>query len=286
MRKLDKCQKMYESLMISNKLEDIVQEAFRKKNKSVLKKYRPVFAFACSFCLVFVILSNVSPDFVEATANIPFVKDLVRVVTVQKYKEETEIELVDVEMPALANTGNTELEKRVNEAINTKIDTVIEESKGVAREFKESINKMQEEEHTFEPMQINVNYTIKHSDENIVSFEIAKQEEFYSFYEEKYYFNIDLKTGKDITLEDCLGQEYQKIANAQIEEQMSQMVMANEATFFTKEDNVLLEHGNSFNGIEENQDFYINEQGKVVIVFPKYSIAPGYMGILEFEIEK
>ena len=40
-------------------------------------------------------------------------------------------------------------------------------------------------------------------------------------------------------------------------------------------------------GIEdEYQDFYINSNGKVVIVFEKYKIAPGYMGTQEFEIDK
>lgn len=39
-----------------------------------------------------------------------------------------------------------------------------------------------------------------------------------------------------------------------------------------------------FESIEEDQDFYINEAGHVVVVFPKYAIAPGYMGEREFEV--
>ena len=40
-----------------------------------------------------------------------------------------------------------------------------------------------------------------------------------------------------------------------------------------------------FSGIKnEYQDFYIDKQGNVVIVYPKYTIAPGYMGIQEFSI--
>ena len=42
-----------------------------------------------------------------------------------------------------------------------------------------------------------------------------------------------------------------------------------------------------FSGIEnEYQNFYINSEGKVVIVFEKYEIAPGYMGTQEFVIDK
>ena len=37
---------------------------------------------------------------------------------------------------------------------------------------------------------------------------------------------------------------------------------------------------------DEYQDFYINENKKVTVVFQKYEIAPGYMGIQEFEIDR
>lgn len=33
-----------------------------------------------------------------------------------------------------------------------------------------------------------------------------------------------------------------------------------------------------------NQSFYITDQGKLMISFDKYVVAPGYMGIQEFEI--
>ena len=36
----------------------------------------------------------------------------------------------------------------------------------------------------------------------------------------------------------------------------------------------------------EYQNFYINSEGKVAIVFEKYEIAPGYMGTQEFVIDK
>ncbi len=34
----------------------------------------------------------------------------------------------------------------------------------------------------------------------------------------------------------------------------------------------------------DDPGFYLNEKGNVVVVYPKYEIAPGYMGIQEFEI--
>jgi len=40
----------------------------------------------------------------------------------------------------------------------------------------------------------------------------------------------------------------------------------------------------AFKGIDENQNFYINEDGKLVIAFNSYEAAPGYMGAVEFII--
>ena len=47
--------------------------------------------------------------------------------------------------------------------------------------------------------------------------------------------------------------------------------------YFTQEDG-------GFRSIQEDQGFYVNERGNVVVVFLKYEIAPGYMGTQEFEI--
>ena len=38
----------------------------------------------------------------------------------------------------------------------------------------------------------------------------------------------------------------------------------------------------NFRQIAENQDFYVNTDGHVVICFNEYEVAPGYMGCVEF----
>jgi hypothetical protein len=39
-----------------------------------------------------------------------------------------------------------------------------------------------------------------------------------------------------------------------------------------------------FDSIAKDQSFYINNEGKLVISFDKYEVAPGYMGVVEFII--
>ena len=40
-----------------------------------------------------------------------------------------------------------------------------------------------------------------------------------------------------------------------------------------------------FKEIDRDQDFYINEQNKLVIMFEEYEVAPGNMGTPEFVID-
>ena len=44
------------------------------------------------------------------------------------------------------------------------------------------------------------------------------------------------------------------------------------------------EYSEAFTSIRDNQPFYLNEAGRPVVLFEKYEIAPGYMGVQEFEI--
>ena len=42
----------------------------------------------------------------------------------------------------------------------------------------------------------------------------------------------------------------------------------------------------NFEAIAPDQHFYFNDAGNLVLVFDKYTVAPGYMGTPEFEIQR
>lgn len=149
------------------------------------------------------------------------------------------------------------------------------------------LDKQNSAESAFYPTEMEINYEVKYSDEKVASFVIRKSESFCNYIEERFYYNIDLKTGKELTLKEMLGDDYKQIATKQIEEQIEKRKQEDEnAIFFEEEDNFYLEHGAAFDEIDENHSYYMNDKKNAVVVFPKYSIAPGYMGILEFEIIK
>ncbi len=282
MKEIKKAKKVYNMIKVPDKLSQDVENTiddylgYKTKN-SIWKK---VSCIAASFLLVFVVSINTIDVFAENVLKIPVIGNVAKIFTIQHYIKQDDTKLVEADYPIIANTGNTELENRINKEINDKLDTIIAEAEQKAAEYKEAYYSTLEEgqEDLFSPMEIKVDYDIKFSSDEMLSFIIYKWESYSSFQEENIYYNIDLTTGRNITLEDMLGKNYIDLANKQILSQIEERKK--------DENNMYFEDELKFKTIQSNQDFYINENGNVVIVFQKYEIAPGYMGKQEFEILK
>lgn len=104
----------------------------------------------------------------------------------------------------------------------------------------------------------------------------AVYENWSSACKESRYYNLDLRTGEEVSLKDLLGDDYEALANESIRQQIAERERSGE-TFFA-------EDAGGFTGISENTKFYINASHNPVIVFDKYEIASGAAGEIEFEI--
>jgi len=87
-------------------------------------------------------------------------------------------------------------------------------------------------------------------------------------------YNIDQSTGQELALKDLFIDNYD-YANI-IDEEIGRRIAADESGMY-------FEDPNGFNGISENQNYYL-QNGNLVIYFGQYEIAPYAAGILEFRI--
>lgn len=271
----------YEEIEIPEGLSTKVEEALAshpRQERSRRSWYRPAIQIAAACCALFVILVNSSEVFAKNLYELPVIGTVARIFTFREYKEEDEYNYINIKVPAIQNTGNNALENRINQEITLKINQIIEEAKEHAKEYYDAYMATGGEESTFHPVELYVDYIICYQSDELLSFVIDKCETFASAYTEKYYYNIDLKYGRELTLHDVLGDGYLERVNEQIRAQIAQREESDESQSFFEGEEGFLE-------ISENQDFYINETGKVVIVFDRYSIAPGYMGFPEFVID-
>ena len=110
----------------------------------------------------------------------------------------------------------------------------------------------------------------------ILSFLIEKTETLASAYQEYMYYNINLNTGKILTLKDLLGDNYQDVITQEIRKQISAYPEEERSLFF--------EEVNIKDFINQDRIFYINQDKRIVIKFQKYEIAAGVAGPVEFVI--
>jgi len=95
---------------------------------------------------------------------------------------------------------------------------------------------------------------------------------------------LDRKTGQVLELSGLFQPEANYIfpISREIKAQMSEQINAGEADYFLP--GGIWSDEECFQSIEPDQNFYINKNGQLVIVFAEYEVAPGSMGSPEFVI--
>lgn len=185
------------------------------------------------------------------------------------------VEIPTIEMIA-EDTGITvdEINQEILDQCNQYADDAVMRAEEYRTAFLETGGTPEEwAEHN---IKITVGYEIRQQNNEYLSFVVRGTENWTNAYSESKYYNLDLNTGKYVTLKDLLGGDYVELVNKSIREQIAERQNAGE-TFFTEEEG-------GFSGITEDVRFYINENNRPVIVFERYEIAPGAAGEVEFEI--
>ncbi len=92
------------------------------------------------------------------------------------------------------------------------------------------------------------------------------------------YIILDKTSGQILELADLFQPEADYVfpISREIQAQMAEQINAGEADYFLP--GGIWPDEECFKSIEDNQNFYINENGQLVIVFAEYEVAPGNMG--------
>lgn len=116
-------------------------------------------------------------------------------------------------LPALELPGDTDLEQRINLAIQTRIDQVLQEAEDRRGPSRDAYVATGGAEEDFIPVMIDVDYEIKCQNDHYLSFVLTETETRANAYTELYTYNIDLQAGRELTLRDMLGPDYKELAN-------------------------------------------------------------------------
>lgn len=281
-RKILDAKKSYESLEIPEELNMMVEESIirskrrYRKNKKILWKKRVKVGIAASLLVAssFTIGINTSKSFAMKVNTVPVLSEIAKLVSFKAFDVKSKYIQAEVNIPSVENTGSKTLEKRINEEIHKKMEKHLKEAEKRAEEYYKAFIETGGTKEEFRKVQVKIDYKLKYQSGNMISFSVYHFESLASAYQKTYFYTISLDEGKKLTLSDILGTDYKAIVNKQIKDQISKAP----EKYFKGE--------MGFQGISEDQKFYINKEGKLVIVFDKYEIAPGSAGEPEFEINQ
>ena len=184
------------------------------------------------------------------------------------YKSKNNYLDINVVVPQINGISNKKQEDIVNDKVIKWTENWINEVKQIADEyFKDKPSPLM-------PYQLYARYKVTNNSD-IISFYI----DYYQFsggahgITNRIAYNIEKSSGNEMQLKDIFkdNYNYKDIINKEISRQISK----DPDRYFTGKD--------GFNGIGDNQNFYI-KNNKVVIYFGLYEIAPYAAGISEFII--
>lgn len=292
MSKLETMKERYDQIKIPEELNMRIQQEIEKSRKQQEEKRRAgrsrrfkriirSVEAAAAIGILFTAALNMNPVFAKEAGELPVIGGLARILTFRSYETEKDDIAVSVEIPTIemiAEDTGVEVDK-INQEILVRCNQYADEALLRAEEYRTAYLETggTPEEWAEHDIKITVDYEIKQQNNEYLSFVVRGTENWANAYSESRYYNLDLRTGKMVTLEDMLGGNYVELVNESIRKQIVERENAGEV-FFTAEEG-------GFAGISEDVKFYINEDNRPVIVFEKYEIAPGSSGEIEFEIQ-
>ena len=211
------------------------------------------------------ILVNVSPSVAMAMGKLP----IAQIVTFRTYESseggfEAEIKVPEIITEQGSETANKAIEEYADELIaQYEADLKASEGEGF--------------------QSVTSTWDVPFESEQLLSIRIYTELAMASTEQRIKIFNIDKTTGNIVTLSDLLKGDQEKLAaiGENIVAQMREQMAADDSkSYFLDTD---LEDSN-FKGLTGEEDFYFNQDGRLVISFDEYEVAPGYMGAVEFTI--
>ena len=275
MKNFIKAKAEYESIHASESLEKRITSLSRlRKIRTVVLKTT---ATAACLAAVFVTALNISPRVAYAMSVIPVIKEVVSVVTFGKYEHKENGYEAKIVTPKIEGLLDKELEDKLNSEFKENANLIIAAYENDVKELKKEFGS--ETVH----MSIESNYEVRTDNDKILALDVyiftasGSSNTVHSFY------NIDKTTGKLLKLSDMFKKDadYVTPISEYITSEMRRMNKEDGELFWIGDEQ---EFFDGFKKIKPDQNFYINNDGQIVICFDKYEVAAGACGCPEFVI--
>ena len=289
--KLKKMEQEYKEIPIPEELLRRVEEGIQKGKEDReevvrMKKRSKVISFVkaaggavVAAMMAITIMANSGASIANAMMKIPVIGAIAEVVTFREYKNTTEDSNMsaDVKIPEVSVTNE---DGTVNQETTEQINKTIEDyTNEIIAQYEADVAAYGGEAHE----RVELDYEIITDSDRLFSIRFNQLTIMASGAESVRIYHIDKQTGKMINLKGLFKEDADFITpiSDNIKKQMKEQMAADESKMYFLDSDM---PETDFQSISEDTTFYVNDDGKLVIVFDEYEVAPGYMGTVEFVI--
>ena len=280
MKEFEPLKAQYDETPIPQELGSYVQAGIHQGKKRYTRRiWRRFLGSAAACFMVTVGILNLSPPVAAAAADLPVLGGLFQVLTVREYHTSQDGIEYDVDAPGVVSDSS--LAQTINAEIQLRVNGLMSQAQQDWEDYRNAFFATggTQEQWGDRQMNVTVSYEIRFQTDSAVSFTVDLGEGWVSASQERYCYNLDLTEGRDITLQDLLGENWVEHCNTAVQAYIASHTDEDGFTYFFP-----IETG-GFTTVDESTSFYIRSDGVPVLVFPEYSIAAGTAGIVEIPVE-
>lgn len=268
---LKRLKKDYDNIKIPKELDDVVNNALNRNTKN--RKYIEKMVIAASLLLV-VLGINISPAFAQTLSKIPIIGNIIEIITIKNYSIDKNGYKASIDIPKISGLTDKKLEYKLNNDFE-------KEGKKLYEDFLEEMKELKADKVQGHSLVESWYETLTNNDD-LLSIVVYTHYTQGSSNTIRKIYNIDKRNETVLSLEGMFkNDDYIDVISQNIKEQMRENMKKDKNKHYWLDDEIA---EMNFKSIDKNQDFYINENGELVICFDKYDVAPGYMGLVEFTI--
>ena len=248
----------------------------RKRSKTIVFTKTAGGAVAAALIAI-TVMANSGANIAHAMAKIPVIGAIAEVVTFREYQDSTNQMYADVKVPEVeVKNEDGIVNQESTDAINQSIQEYTDE---IIAQYQADVEAADGQGY----QAVDLDYQVITDSERLFSIRFDKLVIMASGEETVKIYHIDKKTGELINLSGIFkeGVNYIDPISENIREQMKEQMAADEnVTYWLDSDTPEWD----FKSITADTTFYINEEGRLVIVFDEGEVAPMSMGSVEFTI--
>ena len=287
--RLEKMKQEYEEIRIPAELRRRVEAGIQKgkedgeeiirmnKKSKLIKFVRNTAGAVVAAMLAITIMANSGASIANAMMKIPVLGTIAEIVTFREYKDSTNDMTADVKIPEVSvKNEDGSVNQEATDAVNKSIQEYTDE---IIAQYKADVEASGGEGKQL----VDLEYEVITDSDRLFSIRFDKLQIMASGAESVKIYHIDKQTGQMINLKGLFKEDVNFIdpISDNIKKQMKEQMAADESKMYFIDSDM---PESDFQSITEDTTFYVNDSGKLVIVFDEYEVAPGSMGVVEFEI--